>query len=684
MLLNQPTSELELISSIHGNQRRAERSIEKRDLKAAFKYGTKEEQLRVLPNGTEVNRNKYTFADIVYITDETSRHEITSWVLPLPIKSVQVTDNDEFQYQAAKERIAQDPKIIKSHSVFVIDCSGSMRKSDVEAHRSRSDAVSYAIATEFIAKRLHDPESNVTPYDAVTVIEMRTGAEVVFNKEPMTWVFYNKFIQQSKNSRPSSHGHYIPSLNLAMASLQQGDHEGLALFLFFLSDGRPSDVSQSGMIYIYASAIGRAFKKRLSFGMVGFGNPLDDLTVLQKMTSFMSAQGAVGSFHRSDLKKIGSLGTSLANMSSTLTKTRTLLTLINGEKRIDRSVTISDFKKNITTPPNFWETRTIRQHRLICRQLERSGKDFKWKEVPLLNPMAAGIVYSNDPFGKGTERLVYQLREVDEYRKFVGFPLVGKDSKSVGYNDPREFHHSFCKTQMVAANLANKFNQRLDMSPEVGKNVPRIEFLDCYVYIFYEQNYEFGYLVEKQLDDTQYKKWNDNRGGVHGQRENPVKRTMEFEVDAKKLFNELKPIIQDTIIEEDEEEGNSEDDDSSDEEVEISRKLTSLRVSAPIRRTNKLLPILNEDVPQAFTHFTYSWTKREKMVCDLQGVLDKSRVPPVFEFTDPVIHYQSNSGRTRVFGRTDHGFKGMQEFFKTHKCNNVCTALGIYSTVNQI
>ena len=167
------TSYIEVISSIHGNQRRAERSIEKRDLQAAVKHGTREIQHC---NG-EI-RYKYTFAGIVYITDQTSRHEITSYMLPLTIKLALVLDNDKYQYKAAKQRIARDPSLIKTHSVFVIDCSGSMRKSDVQGHKSRSDAVKYAIATEFIAKRLHNPESNVTPFDVVTIIEMRTDAKV--------------------------------------------------------------------------------------------------------------------------------------------------------------------------------------------------------------------------------------------------------------------------------------------------------------------------------------------------------------------------------------------------------------------------------------------------------------------------------------------------------------------------
>merc|ERR1712167_318467 len=90
--------------------------------------------------------------------------------------------------------------------------------------------------------------------------------------------------------------------------------------------------------------------------------------------------------------------------------------------------------------------------------------------------------------------------------------------------------------------------------------------------------------------------------------------------------------------------------------------------------------ILDTDVPQAFTHFTYVASNRKKMVCDLQGVLDmETQFPPMFEFTDPCIHYASMHNRSHVFGRTDRGRKGMREFFETHKCNALCKALGLRS-----
>lgn len=46
-------------------------------------------------------------------------------------------------------------------------------------------------------------------------------------------------------------------------------------------------------------------------------------------------------------------------------------------------------------------------------------------------------------------------------------------------------------------------------------------------------------------------------------------------------------------------------------------------------------------------------------MCDLQGVLNTAKHPPVFELTDPVIHYTSKNERKRnfFFGRT-HRLEG--------------------------
>jgi hypothetical protein len=81
-----------------------------------------------------------------------------------------------------------------------------------------------------------------------------------------------------------------------------------------------------------------------------------------------------------------------------------------------------------------------------------------------------------------------------------------------------------------------------------------------------------------------------------------------------------------------------------------------------------------DDIPQAFSHFTYIFSKRKFLVCDLQGVLNNDSNEPVFELTDPVIHYSEMTNRLD-FGRTDRGQQGIHDFFRTHKCSNLCHML---------
>lgn len=59
--------------------------------------------------------------------------------------------------------------------------------------------------------------------------------------------------------------------------------------------------------------------------------------------------------------------------------------------------------------------------------------------------------------------------------------------------------------------------------------------------------------------------------------------------------------------------------------------------------------VSSSDYLQAFSHFTYKYTGRKLVVCDLQGVYNNETVPLMFELTDPAIHYLSGSGRRMVF-----------------------------------
>jgi len=55
----------------------------------------------------------------------------------------------------------------------------------------------------------------------------------------------------------------------------------------------------------------------------------------------------------------------------------------------------------------------------------------------------------------------------------------------------------------------------------------------------------------------------------------------------------------------------------------------------------------------------------------LQGVNSYS----VVMLTDPAIHSMTPG----CYGFTDHGPSGIKRFFKTHKCGNTCTWMGLNS-----
>lgn len=59
---------------------------------------------------------------------------------------------------------------------------------------------------------------------------------------------------------------------------------------------------------------------------------------------------------------------------------------------------------------------------------------------------------------------------------------------------------------------------------------------------------------------------------------------------------------------------------------------------------------LPTDVPQCFSHFTYSFTEGRDLVCDLQGVWNET---DGFIFTDPVIQHSSHKSG-RLHGRNGH------------------------------
>ena len=254
-------------------------------------------------------------------------------------------------------------------------------------------------------------------------------------------------------------------------------------------------------------------------------------------------------------------------------------------------------------------------------------REYKWvyPQRKFNHPLAVGLVVRDEVFGEGKERAVRRVREIAKDGRIVGPALVGKESLYVeDMKDSISFHKTFCKVQQLSQKVATHFNKIILRLPGVKRSVtPLINFLECYVMLLSDNK---GILVEKMLNHTRYKKFNSNDGYVDGM---------------------------------------------SREEYANIKNGTRKRTAATMIRD---CSFTTDDIPQAFSHFSYIFSKRKFLVCDLQGVLSTDTDEPLLELTDPVIHYSEMTNRDD-YGRTDRGQQGIDDFFRSHKCSNLCHML---------
>lgn len=667
-----------VLSSDHGRMRRAQRLIDKHDLQSALRYGTRE------PNYNQRGELcwKYTYRDIVYITDQTCRREITSWAIPgagLDVEKRQISAKMQSMHKEAARRILYDKSSWTSHTVVVVDQSGSMRKTDVEGGATRSDAVWLTIAVDFVARQIEAKQVNNS--NVVSVVVMGIDSAVLVDRKPHDWLLFNGIIDLLRKQEPHFDGNYLPALDAAENLLLSNTFGSCELSLIFLSDGKPSDrlprgthsynrgntigaqVSQMGS---RIDSLASRFGRRLSVTTVGFAGPAEDFSVLQNLAERPAQFGSRGRFIPASLNA-EALGTAFDSAISSSLRTRSELTAIGGSSQ--RAVRDVRRQARDTVGQDDGLNDNWYSYLGIEAAMKRGKAEFTWEggrrvfnvktrqfvHAPPLNSSAKGIALHSAFFGEGAERLVREFREVDLHGSFVGPKLVAKESRfqmdvaNTSRRDIMSFHRSFCETQNRAQRLAQVFNQRLANLPGYNpRTTPGISFLECSVYIVDDRNLgEMGVLVEKQLDPSRYKKWNNNCGGVDGQDEG------EYSLGGNVNRDEPLGAIAESDEEEDTDDSEEEDTDEDDDgECDV-----CIRV---------------EEIPQAFSHFTYRYTRRRLLVCDLQGVLSDRSSPPQFELTDPVIHFKSRRGKRRMFGRTDRGRKGIDDFFRTHECGPLC------------
>eukprot|EP00550_Attheya_septentrionalis_P009307 CAMPEP_0198294472 /NCGR_PEP_ID=MMETSP1449-20131203/22509_1 /TAXON_ID=420275 /ORGANISM="Attheya septentrionalis, Strain CCMP2084" /LENGTH=784 /DNA_ID=CAMNT_0043994431 /DNA_START=44 /DNA_END=2398 /DNA_ORIENTATION=- len=325
------TENSHLVSGTHGRDRRQQRSIEKVDLQRARRYGMAETQA----NG----RIKYTYGGIVFIYDPHKNREITSFAAPDVASNnagtkcsqpIQLAKMSVPQNQIENNKLMQrDPRAWKSHSVLVIDMSGSMRRDDVNGARCRSDGIFLTLARDYIKKQLDDGTSS--SHDVVSVVIMKEDATTPILIEPLSCTLYNKLVDMREWSelRPSGPGNYMPALEIAetLIMISETFNKACALSLMFFSDGRPSDRGP------FAEVIGRMaskFRRRLTVCCIGMAEAAmaedaENFVALQDMVTEAEAYGAVASFSKPSMHT-DSLSNIMTSLATSLTTSKTEMT----------------------------------------------------------------------------------------------------------------------------------------------------------------------------------------------------------------------------------------------------------------------------------------------------------------------------------------------------------------------
>ena len=407
------TSLVDILSSAHGRKRRSKRLSNIRDLQAAVKYGKKEVAWET--NKGVVIRWKHTFKGVVFITDDTSTREITTWPEPgfgYDVPLVDITQTMERHHRAAK-RALHDNSTWTSHTVVVVDQSGSMRNTDMEGGATRSDGVWISLALTWVQDGIKSGARCST--DVMSVVVMINDIRVLIDAAPMDWHLFNRLITLLRTTKPSEGGVYLEAIDIAEKCLMRNTTGSCALALLFFSDGSPSDhyeifpftkeqwtlhdeskkrqVSKkrdahfAARDHVLTTRIGAFFSfllspdclpiqntdfyfqkqvdlasrfgRRLTEGYVGFADSKEDFCTLHAMTEACASYQCQASFHKPKLDA-KSLDSILTGLSSTLTTTRTEMTALGGSKqRTVRDVQreskfYDDDQKTITEDDEDW------------------------------------------------------------------------------------------------------------------------------------------------------------------------------------------------------------------------------------------------------------------------------------------------------------------------------------------
>ncbi|KAL7534245.1 hypothetical protein ACHAXR_006685 [Thalassiosira sp. AJA248-18] len=533
----------------------------------------------------------------------------------------------------------------KTHVIFAIDFSGSMKEMDVKTSNgkvSRWEAV-FTCMDSFLTQQLHSQnESEKMSHCVVSVFLFNDQTQVILESKPLTGQGNDirQILQKARTTRKPNGG---TGFSAAFQQAEQLAYSNIhdKVVLAFLSDGRPGDLrprhpldsaiamqttfKRNGAVLPAAGTyISNMQKRHPDFNLqliclcsegVGwltylasryngtFHNPdlaLDDSTnvLIVPTSTATDNNGCENDILEVQVKSAtivrrerydGARGsnevislTNATSLGSTFSSiSATVTAMRSGTKLLERQVII----KKESVMISYKATRMV--------LVTDNGID-KCIVAPGEGANERRIELSMNPFAQGGLRNVYYMKQKNESRR------VAKESRhDIVYNERLKFHLETVKCQTHASQYACCFNERiknLNGSKKKQKqqhdsltDVPIIAVLRAEVYRLKARSCPggFRYLAVEDYLEGKYEKWNNNDGFVN------------------------------------------------------KRSPDSIQCK----------------VAQAFS-------KRQKIVVDIQG---SGNV-----YTDPQLH-----SIEKEFGRADRGNAGIEKFFKTHKCNFICRELGL-------
>jgi Mg-chelatase subunit ChlD len=535
------SSMISVLSTEHGRLRREQRDIRKRDVAKAIRYGTRERAWG--------RRWKIEHDNITFIVNEFMTEEVTAY--PSPLALAPIDTRDRVSHNLANVVLTRKPELCTSHTVLVVDNSGSMTKKDILLHKNRQVAAYSVTAMDFVAEQLF--QQTATNSDVVTLIEFDRNAHKVFSRESFDWILYNKLLERrdsrsyiqreglSLRDMVNGDTNYLTALEVADQALREIAHDRCALSLFFLSDGAPTDAMALGItpdaakhrVEAKMAEMAERYGDKLNATIVGFGASHHDFSVLEAMAGAVQStdSGAKADFVYCD-KAANKIESAIRSLVSSTTMTRTQL--LTGDRNRNRTRRTVQLESSEASGQHQWNYFRIQGHLVFDTRLEEfvptsdlppgavfgAGEGFGrdiLNELQRTPPPFLGI--NRVAFGVGAERIAFrcQLAVQESEQSFVLNTMVAKETNLVERPDDNvEFHKNFCEAQDLASYLAREFNKRLVGLPWYdAEKTQQIAFLPCSILILDDPEWSGrGVLVEKKLDVEKYgwHKYNDNAG----------------------------------------------------------------------------------------------------------------------------------------------------------------------------